>query len=48
MRGTIQTERQAEGREREREKRKKITGAVENEDQRHSSITLVESRHFSP
>lgn len=34
--------------EREREKRKKITGAVENEDQRHSSITLVESRHFSP
>lgn len=47
MRGTIQTERQAEGREREEEK-EKITGAVENEDQRHSSITLVESRHFSP
>lgn len=35
--------------ERERgRKGKKITGAVENEDQRHSSITLVESRHFSP
>lgn len=46
--GTRETERKKE-RDRERDREgKKITGVVENEDQRHSSITLMESYCFPP